>query len=360
MSSKVKDIKSNRPFIISGPCSAESREQTLATCRALADTGRVNMLRAGAWKPRTMPDTFEGAGRIALEWLREARLETGLDYGVEVANGRHVELALQYGARMVWIGARTTISPFAVQEVADALKGIDGVSLLIKNPLVPDISLWEGALQRFISAGIPARNIALVHRGFALFNHGRYRNSPMWHIVLEMRRRNPHFALLCDPSHIAGRRELLGEVSQRAADLLFDGLMIESHICPDEALSDSMQQITPSDLPQLLDSVHWRSPTGNDAGFGDRMDKLRSEIDAIDENVFSLLSRRMGIADEIGGMKREVGITILQQERWSAIVERFRRLSPSLGLSEEFVMRILDAIHEESIEHQNSVMNDNR
>lgn len=351
------DIKLRRPYIIAGPCSAETREQTIATCEAVARIGGVNMLRAGAWKPRTNPDTFEGAGRIALEWMREASQITGLGYGVEVANGRHTELALQYGASMVWIGARTTISPFAVQEVADAMEGIENVLLLIKNPLVADLSLWEGAVNRFAARGIPRKNIALVHRGFPMYNHERYRNSPMWHVVLEMRRRNPDLAILCDPSHIAGRRELIAEVSQRAADMLFDGLMIESHITPDDALSDSLQQVTPEQLGSILGELNWRLSAADDCEFCERLDKLRAEIDNIDESLFTLLSRRMGISKEIGAIKRDSSVTILQEARWNAIMERFVGLSDSYGLSAEFVRRILDAVHEESIEHQNSVMN---
>ncbi|MCL2561363.1 MAG: bifunctional 3-deoxy-7-phosphoheptulonate synthase/chorismate mutase type II [Rikenellaceae bacterium] len=345
-----------KPFIIAGPCSAETREQVLETCTALAATGRVDMLRAGVWKPRTKPGTFEGAGARGLAWLTEARGATGLPVAVEVATARHVESALRHGIDAVWIGGRTTVSPFAVQEIADAVRGQRGVAVLIKNPVNPDIDLWSGAVERLLAAGV--EQLALVHRGFSYSGVGQpYRNSPMWHLVLEMRARWPHLAMICDPSHIAGRREHLREVAQTAADLRYDGLMIESHVCPSQALSDAEQQITPAALDALLSEIRWRSPDGGDPEFARRLEQFRREIDQIDAELFTLLGRRMQIADMIGEEKRANNVAILQHDRWRDIVERVSLRAAELGLSPAFVKTVLEAIHIESIDRQNRIMN---
>jgi chorismate mutase len=344
-----------RPLIIAGPCSAETREQTIETCVRLAATGRVDVLRAGVWKPRTSPGSFEGAGLSGLEWLVEARRLTGLPIAVEVASARHVEAALASGVDIVWIGARTTVSPFSVQEIAEALRGSD-VAVLVKNPLNPDIELWAGAVERLAAAGVRSGNIGLVHRGFSYFGHGRYRNEPMWPLAFEMRSRFPESVMLADPSHIAGKSEYIYELSQAAADLRYDGLIVESHVCPAEALSDARQQITPRELGELLGSINWRASASDDPAFGQQLALFREEIDRIDAELLEILVRRMRISEQIGRVKKENGVAILQSERWSAIRRRILAQAEPLGLSVEFLGAILDAIHLESIARQNSVM----
>ena len=345
-----------RPIVISGPCSAETREQTLETCVQLAETGVVDMLRAGVWKPRTSPGSFEGIGEAGLEWMAEAKRLTGLPISVEVATAKHVESALKFGVDVVWIGARTTVSPFAVQEIADALKGND-VSVLVKNPVNPDIDLWAGAVKRFAAVGIPIENIGLIHRGFSYFGSSRYRNPPMWPLAFEMRSRFPDMMMICDPSHMAGSTEYLHELSQTAADLRYDGLMIESHICPAQALSDAKQQLVPGDLEKLVRSINWRKEVADDPEFVTALKLYRDQIDQIDAELFSLLSRRMKISEEIGRVKRANNVIILQSSRWGAIKERILAQADKLQLGREFLGDILEAIHLESINRQNSVMN---
>lgn len=345
-----------KPLIVAGPCSVETREQTLETCRRLAETGRVAMIRGGVWKPRTYPTGFQGVGEVGLEWLGEAKGETGLPFGVEVANARHVEAALAAGADMVWIGARTTGNPFSVQEVAEALRG-SRVAVFVKNAPMTDIGLWAGAVERLTGAGIAEDRIMLIHRGFSQFNGGGFRNPPMWHLALEMRRRFPGMGMLCDPSHIAGRRSRLAEVAQKAADLSYDGLFVESHCDPDSALSDAAQQVTPDGLVELLDSVIWRDENPEHSEFEREIERLRLEIDQIDAQMFELLARRMGVSEEIGRIKRENGVTILQRKRWREVVENVVGRAAELNLSPEFIRAVLDAVHMESIAHQNDVMN---
>ncbi len=345
-------------MIISGPCSAETREQTLETCVRLAETGVVDMLRAGVWKPRTSPGSFEGVGLKGLAWMAEAKRLTGLPFGVEVASGKHVESALEFEVDCVWIGARTTVSPFAVQEIADALKG-SGVTVLIKNPMNPDIDLWAGAVRRFAAVGIPMEDIGLIHRGFSYFGQGKYRNAPMWPLAFEMRSRFPEMMMICDPSHIAGTTEYLYEISQAAADLRYDGLIIESHVCPSQALSDAKQQVIPGELERLVRSINWRREGADDPAFKQSLDRFREEIDRIDGEVFDLLSRRMKIAENIGRVKKDNDVAILQSNRWGAIKERILSQSEKLELSREFLNEILEAVHVESINRQNSIMNAN-
>ena len=352
---KKFNFGATRPLIIAGPCSAETREQTLETCVELARTGRVDMLRAGIWKPRTSPGSFEGAGLAGLEWMVEARRLTGLPIAVEVASARHVESALASGVDLVWIGARTTVSPFAVQEIAEALHGAD-VAVLVKNPLNPDIALWTGAVERLAAAGIPVERIGLVHRGFSYFGHGRYRNEPMWPLAFEMRSRHPELPMLADPSHIAGRSEYLYELSQAAADLRYDGLIVESHIRPAEALSDARQQITPEELGRLLGSINWRAEATDDPAFEQSLALFREEIDRIDAEFLGLMSRRMQISEQIGRVKKESGVAILQSSRWDEIRRKVLSQAGPLGLSHDFLNRILEAIHLESIDRQNNVM----
>ncbi len=349
------DLKAKRPLIISGPCSAETREQTLETCRRIAATGLVHILRAGVWKPRTKPGSFEGVGMKGLVWMNEARQETGLPFGVEVATPKHVEAALEFGADVLWVGARTTGNPFSVQDIADALRGAD-VTVLVKNPMNPDIDLWAGAVARLQNAGI--RKLGLIHRGFSAYGVSRYRNNPMWHLAIEMRSRMPELPMICDPSHIAGKREYLREVAQKGADLYFDGLIIESHICPDQALSDAAQQVTPDNLETLLRSIVWRQSTTDNPEYNDKLSALRRQIDQIDAETFELLSKRMRVAEQIGRVKRENNVAILQGGRWNSIVEKVVSQAPQLGVSEEFLKTVLEAIHLESINLQNKIMNE--
>lgn len=349
------NLKAHRPLIIAGPCSAETEQQTIDTCVALAKSGKVDIIRAGIWKPRTNPNSFEGVGERGLAWLAKVKSITGLPFGVEVANAKHLYTALSYGADLVWIGARTTVSPFSVQDIADALHGTD-VKVLIKNPMNPDIDLWSGAVKR-IALSIGEENIGLIHRGFSFGGHTKYRNTPLWHLVFEMRRRYPDMAMLCDPSHICGCREYLYEVSQGAADMGYDGLIVESHCNPDAALSDASQQLVPADLVKLLDRIKWRDGRGDDPEFVNSLNNCRGEIDRIDEEVFDLLSRRMKVAEQIGCIKRDNNVPILQQGRWQSIIKRSTALASELGLSEEFMITVLNAIHLESINHQNDVMN---
>lgn len=340
-------------MIISGPCSAETREQTLATCQALGDLGVVDMLRAGIWKPRTSPDSFEGVGLDGLEWLSEARALTGLPIAVEVATASHVEAALRFGVDVLWIGARTTVSPFAVQAIADALRGT-GVGVMIKNPMHPDLELWAGALERMSRAGVD--NLALIHRGFSTYSSGIYRNDPLWNLAIDMKLRHADVPMFCDPSHICGKRSLLHDVAQRSADLNFDGLVLESHICPDSAWSDSAQQLTPDDLKVLLDSIVWRSEACQ-SNPQIQLQDLRLRIDQLDDQMLDLLSQRMRVSQQIGELKALNGVTILQAKRWDDILRRVLLDADRLGLSEEFLVKVLDAIHIESIAHQNKVMN---
>ena len=346
-------LTGKKPFIISGPCAVETEEQTLETCRKIAATGMVDVLRAGVWKPRTKPGSFEGVGLPGLAWMARAKAETGLPIAVEVATSKHVESALEFGVDVLWVGARTTVNPFSVQDICDALRGTQTV-VLVKNPMNPDINLWVGAVERLRKAGV--ENIGLIHRGFSAVG-GTYRNNPMWHLAIEMQHRMPELPIVGDPSHIAGKRELLAEVAQKCADLNFNGLIVESHICPEKAWSDAEQQVTPADLVALLDSVNWRRPNIDKPEFVQALDGYRAEIDQIDAELFDLLSRRMRVAESIGCVKRDNDVTILQTSRWGDIVERILAQSDKLNLSKEFLSSVLEAIHIESINCQNKVMN---
>lgn len=343
-----------RPFIISGPCSAETEYQVLETARRLAATGKVDLMRAGIWKPRTKPGMFEGVGAIGLSWLQQAKKETGLPITVEVATARHIEEALQHDVDVLWIGARTTVNPFSVQEIADALKGVN-IPVLIKNPINPDLELWSGAIERIRKAGID--QIGLIHRGFSSYANTEYRNAPMWQLPIEMKRRFGDMLLICDPSHICGNRTLLQQVAQKSIDLDFSGLMIESHIDPDHAWSDASQQITPEQLNTMLQNLVWRSVKNEDAAFITALQKLREQVDQLDDELLSLMAQRMKMADKIGIYKKENQMTILQTERFNAILRRAFAKADQLGLSREFIQRYFDAVHMESINHQNNVMN---
>jgi len=343
-----------RPLVISGPCSAETEEQVIETATRLAKTGKVDVLRAGIWKPRTRPGMFEGIGAKGLPWLQQAKKLTGLPTTVEVATGKQVEDALTFDVDILWIGARTTVNPFSVQEVADALRGVD-VPVLIKNPINPDLELWTGAVERVSKAGIG--QIGLIHRGFSSYGNTEYRNAPMWHLAIEMKRRNPDMMLINDPSHICGRRDILMDVAQKAIDLDFDGLMIESHIDPDKAWSDAKQQVTPERLGEMMSSIIWRKEDINSEEFHAALEKLRQQINHLDDELMQILSQRMRIAEKIGEYKKNNNITILQTNRWNEILERAFNKGDKLGLSKEFITRYFDAVHMESINHQNKIMN---
>ena len=353
MHEALEKVWNKRPLIISGPCSAETEQQVSETVDQLASTGKVDLLRAGIWKPRTKPGMFEGVGTPGLKWLTEAGKKAGLPVTVEVATAAHVEEAIKAGVDFLWIGARTTVNPFSVQEVADSLKGLD-IPVLIKNPINPDLELWSGAIERLQKAGLS--HIGMIHRGFSSYGNTEYRNAPMWHLPIEMKRRYPGMLMICDPSHICGNRTLLQTVAQKSIDLDFDGLMIESHIDPDNAWSDAKQQVTPARLSEMLDSLTWRVNIEPDQATA--LSLLRERIDQVDDELLSLLGRRMKIADEIGAYKKENNLTILQTERWNDILERAIDKAGPLVLSREFLVKYFDAVHMESIHHQNRIMNE--
>ena len=354
MKSIVQEKWQKRPLIISGPCSAETEEQVLQTAQRLAATGQVDMLRAGIWKPRTRPGSFEGIGTKGLPWLQQAKKITGLPITVEVATGKQVEDALHFDVDVLWLGARTTVNPFSVQEVADALRGVD-LPVLIKNPINPDLELWTGAVERVAKAGI--KQIGLIHRGFSSYGNTEYRNAPMWHLAIEMKRRNPELLMINDPSHICGRRDILLEVAQKAIDLDYDGLMIESHIDPDKAWSDAKQQITPEELANMLGNIVWRREDIPSAEYHAALDKLRNQINHLDDELMQILSQRMKVAEKIAEYKKENNITILQTNRWNEILNRACTRAEKLGLSREFITKYFDAVHMESISHQTKVFN---
>jgi chorismate mutase len=354
MESAVQQAWNKRPLIISGPCSAETEEQVLETAQRLKATGKVDMLRAGIWKPRTRPGSFEGIGTKGLPWMQRARKETGLPITVEVATGKQVEDALHFDVDVLWIGARTTVNPFSVQEVADALRGVN-VPVLIKNPINPDLELWIGAVERVAKAGI--KQIGLIHRGFSSYGNSEYRNAPMWHLAIEMKRRNPELLMINDPSHICGRRDILQAVAQKAIDLDYDGLIIESHIDPDKAWSDAKQQITPERLAEMLDNMVWRREDVASEEYHAALEKLRNQINHLDDELMQILSERMKVAEKIGQYKKDNNITILQTNRWNEILEAAFAKGGKLGLSKEFITKYFDAVHLESINHQTKVFN---
>jgi chorismate mutase len=354
MKDTVQQLWKKRPLIISGPCSAETEEQVLETATRLAKTGKVDMLRAGIWKPRTRPGSFEGIGTKGLPWMQQAKKITGLPVTVEVATAKQVEDALTFEVDVLWIGARTTVNPFSVQEVADALRGAD-VPVLIKNPINPDLELWTGAVERVAKAGI--NQIGLIHRGFSSYGNTEYRNAPMWHLAIEMKRRNPGLLMINDPSHISGRRDILLDVAQKAIDLDMDGLIIESHIDPDNAWSDAKQQITPERLAEMLGEITWRKEDINSEEYHAALEKLRQQINHLDDELMQILGQRMKVAEKIGEYKKNNNITILQTNRWNEILERAFKKGEKLNLSKEFITKYFDAVHMESINHQNKIMN---
>lgn len=343
----------DNPLLIAGPCSLESEEQALETARLLAKDKRVMLYRGGVWKPRTRPGSFEGVGSIGLEWLKKVKDETGLPVGTEVANAQHTEEALKAGLDVLWIGARSTASPFVVQEIADVLKGSDAV-VMVKNPVNPDVQLWMGALERINQAGI--KNLVAIHRGFTPFRETNYRNYPNWQTVIELRRLLPNLPIICDPSHIAGKREYLFEISQKAFDMGLDGLMIESHRDPSCALSDAAQQLTPADLGKLLDKLVIRHESADNPDFENRLDMLRSRIDAIDSELLELLASRVEIVKEIGTYKKQNNVTALQMNRWVKLMEHRVNLGKKMNLNETFVKILFQLIHEDSVRMQTEIM----
>src|SRR5690349_19325219 len=333
-SNPVNEVLQKRPLIIAGPCSAETEEQVVQTATRLAATGRVHMLRAGIWKPRTRPGSFEGIGTKGLPWMQQAKKASGLPVAVEVATAKQVEDALHFDIDVLWVGARTTVNPFSVQEVADALRGVD-VPVLIKNPINPDLELWTGAVERVAKAGI--KQIGLIYRGFSSYGNTEYRNAPMWHLAIEMKRRNPELLMINDPSHISGRRDILLDVAQKAIDLDMDGLIIESHIDPDKAWSDAKQQITPERLAEMLGNMIWRREDVASEEYHAALEKLRNQINHLDDELMQVLSERMKVAEKIGEYKKNNNITILQTNRWNEILERAFQKGEKLNLSKEFI-----------------------
>jgi chorismate mutase len=343
-----------RPVIISGPCSAESESQMVNTAKQIAALGKVHMLRAGIWKPRTRPGFYEGAGEEGLKWLVQAKKETGLPITTEVATAAHVEACLKAGVDVLWVGARSTVNPFSVQDIADAVRGVD-IPVMVKNPVNPDLELWIGALERLNRAGIT--RMAAIHRGFSSFEKGPFRNAPMWDMPIELKTRFPELDILCDPSHICGHRDLIPFVAQKALDLDMAGLMIESHIEPAAALSDAKQQVTPSALGRILDGLVARSPMAGSKEFKDTLTILREQIDTLDDEIIHKLAARMKISEQIGTYKKENNVTILQVGRWEEILHTRIAQAQAMGLGEEFVSDLLKLIHNESIQIQQTVMN---
>jgi chorismate mutase len=345
----------NNPLLIAGPCSLESEEQAIATAKLLAKDHRVFIFRGGVWKPRTRPGSFEGVGSIGLKWLTKVREETGLPVGTEVANAQHTEEALKAGLDVLWIGARSTASPFVVQEIADVVKGSNAV-VMVKNPVNPDVQLWMGAIERLYQAGI--HNIVAIHRGFTPFRETKYRNYPNWKTVIELRRMMPEVPIICDPSHIAGKRELLYEVSQKAFDMGMEGLMLESHIDPSCALSDKEQQVTPTELAKLLDRLIIRHESADNPQFENLLEVLRNRIDAMDRELLEVLSSRMDIVREIGKYKKEHNVTALQINRWSQLMEDRVNLAMKLNLNKTFTQILFQLIHEDSVRMQTEIMDE--
>lgn len=340
--------EAQRPVVIAGPCSAESLEQVMATAAALAACG-VRIFRAGVWKPRTAPGGFEGVGAVGLQWLKAVKQQTGMLVATEVATPNHVFESVKAGIDLLWIGARTVTNPFAMQELADALHGVD-VPILVKNPVNPDLALWMGAIERLYRAGI--RKIGVIHRGFSSDEKKMYRNPPLWHIPIELRRHFPELTIFCDPSHIGGKRELVAPIAQQALDLNFDGLIVESHCNPDEAWSDARQQVTPEALDAILKMLIVR----DNAQTTEHISVLRRQIDEIDEQLLSLLSKRMRISHEIGTYKKEHNMPVLQSNRYNEILDARCKMGASMELNPDFVLAIMQAIHDESVKVQMEIM----
>lgn len=351
---KIKN--SERPFLIAGPCSIETEEQANQVISDLAKNEKVQLIRGGIWKPRTRPDSFEGIGEIGLPWLVEAGKKYKLPVSCEIANPKHAEMAMQAGVDVLWIGARTTVNPFAIQDIADSLVGTN-IPIMIKNPVNPDLGLWIGAFERFQNAGL--NDLTAIHRGFSIYSHPKYRNVPNWEIPIGLKEQMPHIPMICDPSHITGKRNLLVEVSQKALDLNFDGLMIEVHPNPDEAWSDAAQQITPETLKEFFESLILRT-RHMEGSQSIQIEEIRTKIHSLDDQLFEILKSRMKLSEDLGVFKHAHNITILKEEQWKKVVsQRLQSIDPAI-MSPIFIRNILDVIHQESIRHQNKIMNSKR
>ena len=353
MSKWLDDFNLDHPLVIAGPCSAETEEQVLKTANELKETD-VSVFRAGIWKPRTKPGMFEGVGAIGLKWLQKVKTETGLLTSTEVANSAHVKLALEYDVDVLWIGARSTVSPFIVQEIADALNGTEKI-VLVKNPVNPDLSLWLGGIERLYSSNI--KNLGVIHRGFSTYEKTEYRNIPEWQIAVEVMNRFPDLPMICDPSHISGKRNLIFDVSQTALDLNYDGLMIETHCNPDNAWSDANQQVTPRRLIEIMKDLKMRKVTTDEQEYQNKLVDLRAKIDVIDNALLENLGKRMKISDNIGEIKKSNNVAVLQNKRWNEILGKMILEGEKLDLSEEFILKLFKAIHQESINRQEKVIN---
>ena len=349
----LDDMKLNHPLVIAGPCSAETEEQVLKIAHELKDSD-VSYFRAGIWKPRTRPGMFEGVGEIGLHWLKKVKEETGMKTCTEVANAAHVKLALEHDVDLLWIGARTAVSPFIMQEIADALHGTDKI-VLVKNPINPDLALWLGGIERLYTADI--KNLGAIHRGFSTYEKTKYRNNPEWQLAIDFKNKFPDLPLINDPSHITGNREMIQDVSQRALDLNFDGLMIETHFDPENAWSDAAQQITPTKLKAIMEDLKVKKETNTDEVYQSSLNNLRAQINVADDQLIELLGKRMKVSEQIGGLKKEKNVAVLQSKRWNEILGNMILEGESKGLSEEFVLKMFKSIHQESINHQEKIIN---
>ena len=348
----LDDLNLDHPLVIAGPCSAETEEQVLKIAHELKNTD-VNYFRAGIWKPRTRPGMFEGVGALGLKWLQKVKAETGMKTCTEVANAAHVKLAMEHDIDMLWIGARSTVSPFIMQEIADALQGTDK-PVLIKNPVNPDLALWLGGIERIYKSGV--KNIGAIHRGFSTYEKTKYRNNPEWQLAIEFQNKFPDIPLINDPSHITGKRDMIFDVSQMALDLNFDGLMIETHFDPENAWSDAAQQVTPKTLVQIMQDLKIRKETDAEADYIKELDNLRAQIDVVDNQIIDLLGKRMKSADSIGALKKQKNVAVLQSKRWNEILGKMVLEGEAKGLSEEFILKMFKAIHQESINHQEKII----
>ena len=349
----LNELKLDHPLVIAGPCSAETEEQVLRIAHELKDTD-VSYYRAGIWKPRTRPGNFEGVGALGLKWLQKVKAETGLKTATEVANRAHVELALEHDIDLLWIGARSTVSPFIVQEIADALQGTDKV-VLVKNPVNPDLALWLGAIERLATADI--KNLGVIHRGFSSYEKTKYRNTPEWQMAIELQTKFPDLPLINDPSHITGKRDMIFDVSQTALDLNFDGLMIETHFDPDNAWSDAAQQVTPASLIQIMKDLKIRKESTPEVAYNDQLNNLRAQIDVMDNQLLETLGKRMKVAESIGTLKKQENVAVLQSKRWNEILGKMVLEGEQHNLSEEFILKLFKAVHQESINHQEQILN---
>lgn len=338
-----------KPIVIAGPCSAETQDQLYTTCKAIQDTHHVDILRAGIWKPRTRPNSFEGVGEIGLQWFKEIKKDLKMPITTEVANAQHVELALKYDVDVLWIGARSTVNPFTVQEIADALRGVD-IPVIVKNPINPDLALWMGSIERLYNVGLT--RLAALHRGFSTFEKTAYRNLPMWQLPIELKSKMPNLPIFCDPSHIGGKRDMIFKLSQKALDLNYDGLMIETHIKPDEAWSDAEQQVTPMRLDEILGELKIKRTFTEDQEFNVKIDELRGRLDMIDREIVEHLAARMEVVKKLGDYKKENSVTVFQIDRWIQVFQTRAEWADKMNLDRNFIGQIYKLIHDESIRVQ--------